>query len=61
MMWIVAAMKLCGCVWLAAFIAATARAGELPDLAGVKRDLVVPKVSTAEPAPGVRSVQTTAG
>jgi hypothetical protein len=30
-------------------------------LAGVKRDLVVPKVSSEAPAPGIRSVQTTAG
>jgi hypothetical protein len=56
-----AAMKLCARLLLAGFLVFEARADDLPDLAGVKRDLVVPKVSLEAPAPGVRSVQTTAG
>ena len=56
-----AAMKLCAGVWLAGFVASGACAEDLPDLAGSRRDLVMPKVTSAEPAPGVRSVQTTAG
>jgi len=54
-------MKLCGRLWLAAFVAVGAYAEELPDLSNVPRDLVVPEVSSAPPAPGLRSVQTTAG
>ena len=56
-----AAMKLRAAVCGAAFVALGGYAEELPDLAGARRDLVVPKVSSAAPAPGVRSIQTTSG
>ena len=45
----------------ASFIAIACHAEELPDLSTVARDLVVPEASSAGPAPGLRSLQTTAG
>jgi len=56
-----AALKLGARLGLAAFCAVGANAEELPDLSTVPRDLVMPEVSSAAPAPGVRSAQTTAG
>jgi hypothetical protein len=58
---ILTALKLCSGVWLAVFFAYGGYAEDLPDLAGSRRDLVVPKVTSAAPAPGIRSIQTTAG
>ena len=54
-------MKLYAGIWLAAFVAVGAYAQELPELSAVPRDLVIPEVNSAPPAPGIRSVQTTAG
>jgi hypothetical protein len=45
----------------AAFAAAPTPTTTLPDLATVAPDLVVPEARSAAPAPGVRSVQVTAG
>src|ERR1700722_12492412 len=56
-----AAMRLCARLGFAAFLAVGAYAQDLPDLSTVPRDLVVPEVSSAAPAPGIRSIQTTAG
>ena len=49
-------------LWVApASLAASAPASPWPDLSTVPPDLVVPEVSAGAPAPGRRSVQTTAG